>query len=100
MLTQRCGERYVPNCTIGLYELYELLTRADADEINNLRQEKVATRPGGWTGMGKWRHLTLALSTSDLIAGPPWFAWLCFLSFYAGYSGHISMHCIQKLTFF
>lgn len=39
MLTQRCGERYVPNCTIGLYEL---LTRADADEINNLRQEKVA----------------------------------------------------------
>ena len=99
MLTQRCGERY-QTVQLDRSQLYELLTRADEDEINNLRQEKVATRPGGWTGMGKWRHLTLALSTSDLIAGPPWFAWLCFLSFYAGYSGHISMHCIQKLTFF
>ena len=99
MLTQRCGERY-QTVQLDRTQWYELLTRADEDEINNLRQEKVATRPGGWTGMGKWRHLTLALSTSDLIAGPPWFAWLCFLSFYAGYSGHISMHCIQKLTFF
>ena len=58
------------HCTqLDRTQWYELLTRADADEINNLRQEKVATRPGGWTGMGKWRHLTLALSTSDLEVG-------------------------------
>ena len=43
-----------------------MLTRGE--EINNLRQEKVAAaRARGQ--VGKWRHLTPALSTSNLIAG-------------------------------
>ena len=41
MLTQRCGERY-QTVQLDRTQLYELLTRADEDEINNLRQEKVA----------------------------------------------------------
>ena len=41
MLTQRCGERY-QTVQLARTQLYELLTRADEDEINNLRQEKVA----------------------------------------------------------
>ena len=41
MLTQRCGERY-QTVQLDCTQWYELLTRADEDEINNLRQEKVA----------------------------------------------------------
>lgn len=41
MLTQRCGERY-QTVQLDRTQWYELLTRADEDEINNLRQEKVA----------------------------------------------------------
>ena len=93
MLPQRFGE--IPNCTIGWKAV---CTVVDVDARGRGRRLIICVRrkwplpPGGWIRMGKWRHLTLPLSSqSDTRATLVWFGLALTLASWLWLLGLISI---------